>query len=319
MTTFCWLPPDSDRASVRRRPAADVELVEQPLGGLEHPAQRQQAPPRARPVVAQREVLGEVEVEHEAPPLAVLRDVPDARPARAARVGAGDRPGRRRGSRPRRRAAGRSRPRRARSARCRRCPRGRRSRRARTCSVDAVDGGQVAVVERRAGRRPRAPTSPGLHSSFSTRRTTSRPTIMRASVGSSAPAVSIVPTLLPRRSTVTRSATFSTSGSLWEMKTIDVPPCLQAARTLMSSRRLLRGEHRRRLVEDEHARAAVQRAEDLDALLLADGDVLDAARPGRPAGRSARRAPGSAAARPRRRGARCGAARRRARGSRRRS
>ena len=40
--------------------------------------------------------------------------------------------------------------------------------------------------------------------------------------------------------------------------------------------RLLRGQHRRRLVEHEHPRAAVQRAEDLDALLLPDGDVLDA-------------------------------------------
>ena len=40
--------------------------------------------------------------------------------------------------------------------------------------------------------------------------------------------------------------------------------------------RLLRGQHGRRLVEHEHPRAAVQRPEDLDALLHAHGDVLDA-------------------------------------------
>ena len=40
--------------------------------------------------------------------------------------------------------------------------------------------------------------------------------------------------------------------------------------------RLLRREHGGRLVEDEDVRAAVERLEDLDALLLADGDVLDA-------------------------------------------
>ncbi len=38
---------------------------------------------------------------------------------------------------------------------------------------------------------------------------------------------------------------------------------------------LLRGQHRRRLVEHEDVRAAVERLQDLDALLLADGDVLD--------------------------------------------
>ena len=39
--------------------------------------------------------------------------------------------------------------------------------------------------------------------------------------------------------------------------------------------RLLRREHGRRLVEDEDVRAPVERLQDLDALLLADGDVLD--------------------------------------------
>ncbi len=39
--------------------------------------------------------------------------------------------------------------------------------------------------------------------------------------------------------------------------------------------RLLRRQHRGRLVEDQHLRVAVQRLQDLDALLLADGQVLD--------------------------------------------
>ena len=38
---------------------------------------------------------------------------------------------------------------------------------------------------------------------------------------------------------------------------------------------LLRGEHRGGLVEDQHARLAIERLEDLDALLLADAELLD--------------------------------------------
>ena len=40
--------------------------------------------------------------------------------------------------------------------------------------------------------------------------------------------------------------------------------------------RLLRCEHRRRLVEDQDLGAPVERLQDLDSLLLADADVLDA-------------------------------------------
>src|SRR5262249_17196524 len=40
--------------------------------------------------------------------------------------------------------------------------------------------------------------------------------------------------------------------------------------------RLLRRQHRRRLVEDQDARILVQRLEDLDALLLAEGELPDA-------------------------------------------
>ncbi len=39
---------------------------------------------------------------------------------------------------------------------------------------------------------------------------------------------------------------------------------------------LLRRQHRGRLVQDQHARVAVERLEDLDALLLADRELPDA-------------------------------------------
>ena len=75
---------------------------------------------------------------------------------------------------------------------------------------------------------------------------------------------------LPRRSTVTRSAISSTSLSLCEMKTMPVPSALQRLEHAEEVARLLGGEHGGRLVEDEDPRAAVQRAQDLHALLHAD-------------------------------------------------
>ena len=51
----------------------------------------------------------------------------------------------------------------------------------------------------------------------------------------SRPRSSTVPTFLPRRSTVTRSAISSTSRSLWEMKMTDTPSAVSARRTLNSS------------------------------------------------------------------------------------
>ena len=49
----------------------------------------------------------------------------------------------------------------------------------------------------------------------------------------------------------------------------------QGAEDLEQLARLLGRQHRGRLVEDEDVRLAVERLEDLDALLLPDGDVLD--------------------------------------------
>ena len=59
------------------------------------------------------------------------------------------------------------------------------------------------------------------------------------------------------------------------MKMTDMPSLLERAQDLEQLPRLLRRQHRRRLVEDQDVGAAVERLQDLDALLLADGDVLD--------------------------------------------
>ena len=94
---------------------------------------------------------------------------------------------------------------------------------ARTLERDAADLLDAAVVEdvqvldleQRA--RPAAPAA------FSTRSSTSRPTIARASDSSVAPSRGTVSIILPRRRTVIRSAISSTSFSLWLMKMIDMP------------------------------------------------------------------------------------------------
>ena len=157
-------------------------------------------------------------------------------------------------------------------------------------AVDAGDADDLAAahVERHAAhlldararrRRVRSSTSssgsPGCAGAFSTRSSTSRPTISRASPPRSRPRAGSVSTFLPRRRTVIRSAISSTSFSLWLMKMIDLPCVGQAADDGEQLLRLLRRQHRGRLVEDEDVGAAVERLQDLDALLLADGDVLD--------------------------------------------
>ena len=57
------------------------------------------------------------------------------------------------------------------------------------------------------------------------------------------------------------------------------PVVAEAAQRREQRLHLLRHEHRGRLVEDEHLAVAVERLQDLDALLLADGEAVDA-RPG---------------------------------------
>ena len=117
--------------------------------------------------------------------------------------------------------------------------------------------------------------SPDLAEVFSTRRSTSRPTIRRARLASVAPSAGNVSTSLPRRRTVIRSAMSSTSFSLWVMKIDRLAARREAADHLEELLRLLRREHGRGLVEDEDVRLAIERLQDLDALLLAHSDVLD--------------------------------------------
>ena len=56
------------------------------------------------------------------------------------------------------------------------------------------------------------------------------------------------------------------------MKMIDLPSAWRLLHDREQLARLLRREHGRRLVEDQDIGAAVERLQDLDALLLADGD-----------------------------------------------
>ena len=132
----------------------------------------------------------------------------------------------------------------------------------------------------------------GCDGPLSTRSSTSRPTISRARLSSVAPSAGSVSIFLPRRSTVIRSATSVTSFSLWLMKMIDLPCSVRPRMISNSSPRLLRRQHRRRLVEHEDVGVAVERLQDLDPLLLPDRDVLDASPSGR---RRARTAPRSRA------------------------
>ena len=71
------------------------------------------------------------------------------------------------------------------------------------------------------------------------------------------------------------SATSRTSLSLWVMKMTVVPVAASAADDAEQLLGLGRGEHGRRLVEDEDVALAVERLEDLDPLADADGQVLD--------------------------------------------
>ena len=75
------------------------------------------------------------------------------------------------------------------------------------------------------------------------------------------------PTTRPRRMTVIRSAISSTSYSLWLMKTMLRPLGGETAQKDEDLLGLLGRQHRRRLVEDEDARLAIERLEDLHPLL----------------------------------------------------
>ena len=118
-------------------------------------------------------------------------------------------------------------------------------------------------------------TSPGWLSPRSTVSCTSRPTISSARSSSSVSAGMRSPTTLPRRMTVIRSAISSTSYSLWLMKMMLCPSRASRRRTAKISFVSCGRQDGRRLVEDEDPRLAVERLEDLDALLPADRQSTD--------------------------------------------
>ena len=106
----------------------------------------------------------------------------------------------------------------------------------------------------------------------------------------SAPSVGTVSIFLPRRRTVTRSAIVEHLVELVRDEDDRRPLRRQRAQDLEQVLRLLRGQHRGRLVEDQHLGAAEQRAQDLDALLLRRRRGPRPGASGRPRARSARTA-----------------------------
>ena len=139
---------------------------------------------------------------------------------------------------------------------------------------EAVDGLHAAVVE-----HPQIPHRQQhvarVGGGFSTRNTTSRPTMRLASDCCVAVAGSAVPATRPLRSTVIWSATASTSRQLVGDEDDRLALVDEAAHDGEEVVDLARGEHRRRLVEDQDVGPAVQRLDELHPLLLADREVAD--------------------------------------------
>ena len=271
-----------------------------PLGARAHPARRQQAAAReARAaVLAQREVLGEREVEHEAAAVAVLGDVADAgrralprtpaprdvpavdadRPAApgaqagdrldqlalAVVVDAGDAP------RSRRRAPSRTSPRTAGRPRSSR-------RRGRATSSSGSPAARRALLD--AEEHVAADHQPG----------------------EAAPPCALGLDRLDLAPAAQHGHAVGDLEDLGELVGDEDDRRalrLQRAQDAEELPRLLRGEHGGRLVEDEDARVAVQRAQDLHALLLRRRRGPPPAPRGPRRGRSAPRARAPAPRRP---------------------
>ena len=161
-----------------------------------------------------------------------------------------------------------------------RCPRRPRSR----GSPLSVRRGRWGRSARRAGPTPRArPRPPRAACRRSGKATCSGRPIMRAtSPSSETDAVSNVPWPTPSRSTVTRSATASTSGSRWLTYTMPTPSRACSSTSVWRCSTASGTERGRRLVEEQHLRPRQQRLRDLEELPLGererargrrDGDV----------------------------------------------
>ena len=144
------------------------------------------------------------------------------------------------------------------------------------------------------GPRPGAAVSPGWAGGFSTRSTTSRPTISRArpSSGGALARNRVDLLALPEHG--------DPVGDLEHLVQLvgdeddRLPLRLEGADDREELLRLLRRQDRGRLVEDEDLGAAVERLQDLGPLLHADADGLDPGVRVGPRARTAWRAPGRA-------------------------
>ena len=122
----------------------------------------------------------------------------------------------------------------------------------------------------------RRSVSPGCDGGpLSTRSSTSRPTMSVARLSSVAPSRGTVSIVLPRRRTVIAVGDVEHLVELVGDEDDRLALGLERAQDREQLVRLLRRQHGRGLVEDEDVGAAVERLQDLHALLLADRDRLD--------------------------------------------
>ena len=210
--TFCWLPPESDSTSDVDRGGLDSELLDVALrltalaGAIDQPAPRDSRQTREADVFFHRHL------RHDAVLLAVLGKIGDAGVDGC-------------GGRVRARSAGRARARRrnrlasARTpsapVRCGPIRRGRRDRQSRRCRT-ASDTSRTPAASHVRFRSSSA-TDPSVTGRFGKIADSSRPIIRLISVEPCRPSRACVPTVLPSRSTVTRSAIARISSRRCEM------------------------------------------------------------------------------------------------------
>ena len=263
-------------AGTRLRPAAaDVELLHEPRRALDEAAREEPAEPRVRraAVVVQRDVLGDRELEHEAAPLPVLRNVAEARVVVAERVDvrevvAFEAHG-----------ARRDRPQAAERV----------DQLGLAVAVDAGDADDLAGphLERDVAHLLDPAVVERVQALDLEERLAGRRRLLVDAQQHLAPDHQPRQALLGRAGGVERLDLLAAAqhgdpvGDLEHLVELvgDEDDRLalggEAADDREELLRLLRRQHGRRLVEDEDVGAAIERLQDLDALLLADRDVLD--------------------------------------------
>jgi hypothetical protein len=127
---------------------------------------------------------------------------------------------------------------------------------------------------RREGSRPRAPSGPASRLLVDAR-STLRPTISSASCSGLVSAVRTVAVISPRRMTLTVVRHLHDLAQLVGDQDDRLALRLQSLEDAEQVVGLGRGQHARRLVEDQDVGLAVERLQDLHPLLVADADLLD--------------------------------------------